>query len=239
MKRLLIIITTLAMIIGLCSCDSALNNNNGSDETEQSYMTTHCSKENVENFCEIVGNLQGDGLLSGFVLDKDKCFNVTPQRVALETNYKIFKFSDSCASFVMIDNEVYTLCEWFGGYGFVNAVPCDFDNDGNKDLLVASSWGSGLHRSIISVFNSTTKESTIIYDTSTTDNPQVDLFVAISSPSFSSKDPSALPIYYEVYSAKIKPNDNNLADLSYVATGIVGSISADNGEIAFIPTNNS
>ena len=76
-------------------------------------------------------------------------------------------------------------------------------------------------------------------DTSTTDNPQVDLFVAISSPSFSSEDPSALPIYYEVYSAKIKPNDNNLADLSYVATGIVGSISADNGEIAFIPTNNS
>ena len=112
MKRLLIIIATLAMIIGLCSCDSALNNNNGSDETEQSYMTTHCSKENVENFCEIVGKLQGDGLLSGFVLDKDKCFNATPQQVALETNYKIFKFSDSCASFVMIDNEVYTLCEW-------------------------------------------------------------------------------------------------------------------------------
>ena len=255
MKRLLIIITTLAMIIGLCSCDSALNNNNdsdeteqsdsalnnnnGSDETEQSYMTTHCSKENVENFCEIVGKLQGDGLLSGFVLDKDKCFNVTPQQVALETNCKIFKFSDSCASFVMIDNEVYTLCTWFGGYGFVNAVPCDFDNDGNKDLLVASSWGSGLHRSIISVFHSTTKESTIIYDTSTTDNPQVDLFVAISSPSFSSEDPSTLPIYYVVYSAKIKPNDNNFADLSYVATGIVGSISADNGEIAFIPTNNS
>ena len=50
MKRLLIIITTLTMIIGLCSCDSALNNNNGSDETEQSYMTIHCSKENVENF---------------------------------------------------------------------------------------------------------------------------------------------------------------------------------------------
>ena len=137
----------------------------------------------------------------------------------------------------MIDNEVYTLCEWFGGYGFVNAVPCDFDNDGNKDLLVASSWGSGLHRSIISVFNSTTKESTVIYDTSTTDNPQIDLFVAISTPSFSSKDPSSLPIYYQVYSTEIKSNDNNLADLSYVATGVVGSISTNNGVITFIPTD--
>ncbi len=239
MKRSLIIIITLAMIIGLCSCDLALNNNNGFDDTKQSYMTTQCSKENVDDFCEIVGKLQGDGLISGFVLDKEKCFNVTPQQVALETNYKIFKFSDSCASFVMIDNEVYTLCEWFGGYGFVNAVPCDFDNDGNKDLLVASSWGSGLHRSIISVFNSVTKESTVIYDTSTTDNPQIDLFVAISTPSFSSKDPSALPIYYQVYSAEIKSNDNNLADLSYVATGIVGSISTDNGVIVFVPTGNS
>ena len=239
MKRLSIIITTLAMIIGLCSCDSALNNNNGSDDTEQSYMTTHCSKENVDDFFEIVGKLQGDNLLAGYVLDKEKCFNVTPQQVALETNYKIFKFSDSCASFVMIDNDVYTLCEWFGGYGFVNAVPCDFDNDGNKDLLVASSWGSGLHRSIISVFNSTTKESTVIYDTSTTDNPQIDLFVATVSPSFSSKNPSDLPICYQVYSAEIKSNDNNLADLSYVATGVVGSISPNNGVVTFIPTDNS
>ncbi|MBQ7336084.1 MAG: hypothetical protein IJW92_06400 [Clostridia bacterium] len=239
MKRSLIIMITLAMIIGLCSCDLASNNNNSFDDTEQSYMTTQCSKENVDDFCEILGKLQGDSLISGFVLDKEKCFNVTPEQVALETDYKIFKFSDSCASFVMLDNKIYALCEWFGGYGFVNAVPCDFDNDGNKDLLVASSWGSGLHRSVISVFNSTTKESTVIYDTSTTDNPQIDLFVAISTPSFSSKDPSALPIYYQVYSAEIKSNDNNLADLSYVATGIVGSISTDNGVIVFVPTGNS
>ena len=54
----------------------------------------------------------------------------------------------------MVDNEVYPLCESFGGFGFVNAIPCDFDNDGNKDLFVASSWGSGLHRSVISVLMS-------------------------------------------------------------------------------------
>ena len=225
MKHFCLILIAL-MMIGLCSCNS---------ESNKTYTTTPCSKEDVDAFCDILG----EGLLSGYVLDREKCFNVTPQQVELETNYKVFKFSDSCASFVMIDNEVYTLCEWFGGYGFVNAVPCDFDNDGNKDLLVASSWGSGLHRSVISVFNSTTKESTVIYDTSTTDNPQIDLIVAISTPSFSSKDPSALPIYYQVYSAEIKSNDNNWADLSYVATGVVGSISTENGVIAFIPTEKS
>ncbi|MBO4971450.1 MAG: hypothetical protein J6D45_01410 [Clostridia bacterium] len=239
MKRFCLIMITLMMILALCSCNSESNNKDNFDSTEKTYMTTPCSKEDVDAFCDIIGELQGEGLLSGLVLDKGKCFNVTPQEVALETNYKIFKFSDSCASFVMIDNEVYTLCEWFGGYGFVNAVPCDFDNDGNKDLLVASSWGSGLHRSIISIFNSVTKESTVIYDTSTTDNPQINLFVAAVSPSFSSKDPSDSSIYYQVYSAEIKSNDNNLANLSYVATGIIGSISTENGVIAFIPTEKS
>ena len=222
MKHFCLILIAL-MMIGLCSCNS---------ESNKTYTTTPCSKEDVDAFCDILG----EGLLSGYVLDREKCFNVTPQQVLGETNCKIFKFSDSAASFVMIDNEVYTLCEWFGGYGFVNAVPCDFDKDGNKDLLVASSWGSGLHRSVISVFNSVTKESTVIYDTSTTDNPQIDLFVAVISPSFSSEDPSDLPVTYQVYSAEIKSSDNNFANLSYAVTGIVGSISNENGVIAFIPT---
>ena len=35
-----------------------------------------------------------------------------------------------------MDNEIYPLCEFFGGYGFVNAIPCDFDNDGMTDIDV-------------------------------------------------------------------------------------------------------
>ena len=102
-------------------------------------------------------------------------------------------------------------------------------------MLIASSWGSGLHRSIISVFNTTTKESIVVYDTSTTDNPSVDLFVAAASPSFSSKDPQDLPVYYQVYSANIEVNGNNLADLSYTATGVIGSVVVENGTPVFKP----
>lgn len=236
MKRLFGIVLLVAIMI--CSCDVSLGNKNDSDNNEKSYTNTALSKEGVDDFCEILGELRGEGLLSGVVCDKEKCFNVTPESVARETECKIFKFSDSCASFVMIDNKVYALCEWFGGYGFVNAVPCDFDNDGNKDLLVASSWGSGLHRSIISVFNVSTKESTVIYDTSGADNPRVDLIVGTQTPSFSSKDFSDLPIYYVVYSVEIKVNDGNLADLYYVTTDCVGSVLAENGEIVFKPNEN-
>ncbi|MBR6825136.1 MAG: hypothetical protein IKM59_01175, partial [Oscillospiraceae bacterium] len=110
--------------------------------------------------------------------------------------------------------------------------------DGNKDLLVASSWGSGMHRSIISVFNSAAKESTVLYDTSTTDTPGVDLFVSTATPAFSSKEIEDLPIYYRVYSAEITVNDMeeyNLADLSYVATDLMGSIEIENGTPVFKP----
>lgn len=101
-----------------------------------------------------------------------------------------------------------------------------YDGDGNLDLLIASSWGSGLHRSEISVFNTKTKESIVIYDTSTADNPSVDLLVATSSPSFSSTD---INDHYVVYSANIAVKDNNLADLSYVATDVIGSVAVENG----------
>ena len=183
----------------------------------------------------IIGEVGLDGLSAGMKLDEEHCYNVTPLSVATETDIKIFKFSDSCMTLALIDNEVYEICTSFGGYGFVNAVPWDYDEDGNLDLLIASSWGSGLHRSEISVFNTKTKESIVVYDTSTTDDPSVDLFIAAGSPSISSEDISSIPIYYQVYSANIAVKENNLADLSYTATGVIGSVVVENGTPVFKP----
>lgn len=235
MKKILCIFCVLTMLFCFCSC----KDDNAHQENEYETMKTSITKDSVKEFMELLGGeIELGGLSSGFVLDEEHCYNVTPQQVASETDMKIFKFSDSCASFVMFNNEIYPLCEWFGGYGFVNAVPCDFDNDGNKDLLVASSWGSGMHRSIISIFNSVSKETTILYDTSNTEIPQTDLFVAAVTPSYSSKEIEDLPIYYQVYSAEINVNDMeeyNLADLSYVATDLVGFIEIENGKPIFKP----
>lgn len=143
---------------------------------------------------------------------------------------KIFKFSDSCASFVMMDNEIYYLCDYFGGYGFVNAVPCDFDNDGNKDLLVASSSGSGVHRSSISIFNSLSKEYTVIYSALDTD-----LIVDAVKNSYVSEEFKVVSLKFLVHSAEIDINNNNIADLSFVSTGVIGSIEVENGSPTFIP----
>ncbi len=232
MKRFFGIIMLLIITIGICSCNFTPDHQSESNNAEKTYETTSSSKENVDDFFNVAKEIEGTGLLSGCDFDNETCFNVTPEQVLRETDYKIFKFSDSCTSFIMIDNEIYILCASFGGYGFVNAVPCDFNNDGIKDLLVASSWGSGLHRSIISVFNAATKESTVVYDTSTTDNPSVDLIVA--SPA-SSDTLSDLPIYYQVYTAEIQINNGNFADLSYAIIDLAGSISTENGQAVFTP----
>ncbi len=236
MKRLFCFLLTGILFISLTACQSNTDNS-GKTENAVDYMTTPtpCTKDSVDEFMAILGEAELGGLSAGMKLDEEHCYNVTPLSVAAQTDIKIFKFSDSCVSLALIDGEVYSICESFGGFGFVNAVPWDYDGDGNLDLLVASSWGSGLHRSVISVFNTKTKESIVVYNTSTTDNPSIDLFVATASPSFSSKEPQDLPIYYEVYTANIKVNDNNLANLSYTATGVIGSVVVENGTPVFKP----
>ena len=242
-KHIAIILMVIVLCIFLSSCSSPVNNPEASrsdSETAQSdtqeWMHTECSKDFVKEFMSILGTVKGDGLLSGYVFDEEHCYNVTPSAVSLSTDIKIFKFSDSCASFALIDGEVYEICTSFGGYGFFNAVPWDYDEDGTTDLLIASSWGSGMHRSEISVFNVKTKESILICTSveSGSGNTDHDWFVATQSPSSYTGDLEESPICYVVYSAEIK-SDDSLVDLSYLAKSCAGSIDLENGTPVFHP----
>lgn len=225
MKRIACVLGALAMLFLFCSCKS--NDTHKAKEYES--IKTTATRDSVNDFITL---LEKSGLISGYKIDKKNCYNVTPAEVTAETNMKIFKFSDSCASFVMVDNEIYPLCEFFGGYGFVNALPCDFDNDGNKDLLIASSCGSGMHCSSVSVFNSKTKESTYLYSSS----ERVDLIVARSTANIFTDNPEfGEKLYYSVLSVKINVENNNFAKLSYVVEGIEGHIEVNNGIPTFIP----
>lgn len=243
LKRIIVIALVIVCIFSLTACGSNTSNTSNGEASQNQvatgYMKTPCRKDSVDEFMDIIGEVELGGLYSGMKLEKEHCYNVTPESVSAQTDYKIFKFSDSCVSLLLIDNEIYSICESFGGFGFINAVPWDYDENGTLDLLVASSWGSGLHRSIISVFDTTTKESITIFDTSDTDNPSIDLFVATSSPSATMPEGIDTPIYYEVYSARIEVTneDYNLADLSYVATDIIGAVIVENGKPVFKPTS--
>ncbi len=188
-------------------------------------VSLNCSKEYVDEFMAILGEVKLDGLYGDITLDKEHCYNVTPTAVADVLDVKIFKFNNTCSSLILIDGEIYYVCGSFGGWGFVNAVPWDYDNDGNMDLLVASSWGSGLHRSEISVFNTSTKESTVILAV-----PDVDLIVKPSAASDADK-----AIEYMIYVVDITVNEGNLANMSYCITDTFGALCFKDGEFALTP----
>lgn len=226
-QRILLLLLTLVVLISFTACKE--------EELPDDYLATTCTQDSVDEFMEILGEVELVGLLSGMKLDRAHCYNVTPPAVSAQTDVKIFKFSDSCESFVLLDGEIYSLCESFGGYGFVNAVPWDYDGDGNLDLLVASSWGSGLHRSELSVFNTQTKESILFYDASEADDPSADLIVAAGSPSLSSKKPENNPVYYYVFSVDVEVKDSNLADLSFTMNRLVGEVTVKDGKPVFEP----
>ena len=242
MKKLSILAIIISIFcLSACSKDGdkSIKNSSGSEASSiqtQEWMHTDCSKEYVKEFMSILGNIKGEGLLSGVKFDEEHCFNVTPKQVSESTDIKIFKFSDSCVSLALIDDEVFEICESFGGYGFFNAVPWDYDEDGTMDLLIASSYGSGVHCSEISVFNVKTKQSIVICSSLEVegDNSRSDWFVSTQTPSSYTGDPEEVPVFYVIYSARVNVEDN-LADLSYVAKSFVGSVSIDNGKPVFIP----
>ena len=89
--------------------------------------------------------------------------DVTPEEVLETTGCHIFKDPDSCESYLADGERCSVLGTGFGGYGFTSAVPWDYDENGTVDLLYTYSWGSGMHRSHLSLFDRTKREEQMLY----------------------------------------------------------------------------
>ena len=79
--------------------------------------------------------------------------DITPKNIKEEIGCQIFKVNYTCETYIVNKSKVYAIGLGFGGYGVVNIETCDLDYDGHKDLIYTFSWGSGLHRSHIGIFN--------------------------------------------------------------------------------------
>ncbi|WP_028612678.1 hypothetical protein [Paenibacillus harenae] len=90
--------------------------------------------------------------------DTDTCYNITPEYVRENSDYMIFKYNTSSASFLLYEGKVYSLGEWFGGFGVTSMALADLDSDGRSELYFTYSWGSGLHRSHAAYFNPAAKQ---------------------------------------------------------------------------------
>ncbi len=116
-----------------------------------SKVTISGTQDNVEEFL----SLQQD-FKSGY--DADTCYNITPVDMQESSDYMVFKYDTSCATFLLYEGKVYPLGEWFGGFGVTSMALADLDGDRNSELYFTYSWGSGLHRSHAAYFDPTTKQ---------------------------------------------------------------------------------
>lgn len=114
------------------------------------------TQDGVEDFL----SLQQD-FKSGY--ENDTCYNITPDDIKEHSDYRVFKYDNSCASFLLYDGKVYPLGEWFGGLGVTSMALADLDGDQNPELYFTYSWGSGLHRSHAAYFDPVAKQ-VVVFD---------------------------------------------------------------------------
>ena len=148
---LYIVLSALILLAGCAGNISDLQK----QQMERSNSITGTSDE-VSNFV----SLQKD-FVSEY--DTDICYNITPQYIVENSDFRIFKYDTSCASFLLFDNEIFPMGVWFGGFGVTNVKLADIDNNGEMELYFTFSWGSGIHRSQAGYFNPKSKEI-VIFD---------------------------------------------------------------------------
>ena len=89
--------------------------------------------------------------------------DVTPEDVLETTGCRIFKDPEGADAFLLDGQRLCELGTGFGGYGLTSAVPWDYDENGTADLLYTYSWGSGMHRSILALYDRTKREKQELY----------------------------------------------------------------------------
>ncbi len=151
----------------------------------------------------------------------DKCYNITPAYIADNSDYMIYKYNQSCESFLMYENRIYALGTGFGGYGLTSLALADINDDGKQELYFTFSYGSGIHRSQVGYFDPARYE-VIIFEDSIMDKD-----VELST----DRDNNLC-----VFSADIKIT--SFVEFELAKGSILYKISYINKKISLIPANN-
>lgn len=78
---------------------------------------------------------------------------ITPSNIWDQTKCQLYKIVDdykNSETFIVKNQKAVRIGNGFGGFGVTSAVPYDVNKDGILDIVYAYSFGSGIHRSVIS-----------------------------------------------------------------------------------------
>jgi len=111
------------------------------------------TSDDIQEFEELLGEENHT-----FVKTGDTCFNITTKSLENNSDYKVFKYNKSGASYLLFENNIYPLGMYFGALGVTSMEIADLNQDGAEELYFTNSWGSGLHRSNVGYFDPVLKE---------------------------------------------------------------------------------
>lgn len=163
---IILILLTVSVAYGINTYQNGEKNIKLADTSLESRKTNSfemiASDENVEEFLRI----QNGEYKSCY--ENDKCYNITPDIVKENSDYQIFKYDQSCESFLLYNGQVYHIGIGFGGYGITSIALADLNKDDCYELYYTFSCGSGIHQSSVAYFNPITKKEVqfdnLIYD---------------------------------------------------------------------------
>ncbi|GBF73825.1 hypothetical protein PA598K_02147 [Paenibacillus sp. 598K] len=95
----------------------------------------------------------------------DTPYNITSTAIREASDYRIFKYDVSSASFLLHGGAAHPLEPWLGGFGVTSMALADLNGDGQQEFYYTYSWGSGMHRSQIGYYDPATGQmETLAYE---------------------------------------------------------------------------
>lgn len=106
-------------------------------------------KISIETAKKLVQELQDNALSND---EHAELTDITPESIWNQTGCQLFKVygGSSSETYIVTNQKAVHIGNGFGGFGVTSAVPYDVNNDGKQDIVYAYSFGSGIHRSVIS-----------------------------------------------------------------------------------------
>lgn len=138
----------------------------------------------------------------------DTPYNITPATIREASDYRIFKYDASSASFLLHGDAAHPLEPWLGGFGVTSMALADLNGDGQQEFYYTYSWGSGMHRSQIGYFDPATGQlETLAYEL------QQEEMMVVASPDGE----------LTIWRAKLAP-DSRFVDYTLTATELLGRL---------------
>lgn len=151
MKKAMVIWGTvmIALLVSACAAPATRPADAKTVLFNSPYVMT-ASEDRVEEFMELKADYET-------YYEDVKCVNITPDFVADNSSFTVFKYEQSCNSFLLFEDKIYSIGAGFGGLGLTSMALADMNKDGQYELYYTFSWGSGLHRSQVGYFDPGTK----------------------------------------------------------------------------------